>query len=585
MDKKYKDSIRVLNLASYDVPVIKEEHNQEWIGFGHNNDYFDRLIDRYLDSPTNSRCINGIVDMVYGRGLESTNSQIFPSHYVKMRKLLRPKEIKRLINDYYLLGQGALQISYSKDKKTILKVSHYPMETLRAEKASNGVIKAYYYHPKWIDIKSSDEPKRIPTFGNGSDKQLNELYIFKPYRSGFYYYATTAYQACLQYCKLEAEVSNYHISNIENGLAPSLFINFNNGIPDATVQAAIENKINKKFSGSSASGKAIIAFNESAETKADIEPIHLPDAHAQYQFLSDEATAKIMLGHGIVSPILLGIKDNTGFGNNAEELRTASVLMDNVIIRPLQDGILYGLEEILEFNNVHQNLYFKTLQPIEFTELDNVSTQVKREEETGEKLSAVELDDFSEEDGNDMINQLEGLGEVLSDDWEVIHSEVYDDAKGEPKMADLASDRYDNWFKKMLSYANPKKNSKEDSDIYKVRYVYMPVRKSPNSRKFCKMMENLTSKGLTFRKEDIDMMSFRGVNKELGHQKRNYSLLKFKGGKNCHHFWELRVYKKKGGKQVDSNDAYEKGLKQPNNPSEMGERMIDRADRGAYRTN
>ena len=50
-----------------------------------------------------------------------------------------------------------------------------------------------------------------------------------------------------------------------------------------------------------------------------------------------------MLGHGIVSPILLGIKDNTGFGNNAEELRTASVLMDNVIIRPFQDGIIYGI--------------------------------------------------------------------------------------------------------------------------------------------------------------------------------------------------------------------------------------------------
>ena len=34
-----------------------------------------------------------------------------------------------------------------------------------------------------------------------------------------------------------------------------------------------------------------------------------------------------MIGHGVVSPILLGIKDNTGFGNNAEELRTASVLI------------------------------------------------------------------------------------------------------------------------------------------------------------------------------------------------------------------------------------------------------------------
>ena len=37
-------------------------------------------------------------------------------------------------------------------------------------------------------------------------------------------------------------------------------------------------------------------------------------------------------------------------------------------------------------------------------------------------------------------------------------------------------------------------------------------------------------------------------------------------------------------KQVDPNSAYEKGLKEPNNPSEMEERMIDRADNGAYRS-
>ncbi len=157
--------------------------------------------------------------------------------------------------------------------------------------------------------------------------------------------------------------------------------------PEET-QAALERKIYEKFSGSSNAGKFIIAFNESQDTKADIEPIHLPDAHAQYQFMSDEAREKIMLGHGIVSPILLGIKDNTGFGNNAEELRTAAVLMDNVIIRPLQDGIIEALEDILKFNDIDLDLYFITLQPIEFTELDNISTKVKREEETGEKLSS-----------------------------------------------------------------------------------------------------------------------------------------------------------------------------------------------------
>ena len=569
VNKEYKDSIRVVNMSSYQVPIIKEVHNKEWVAFGDNNDYFDNLIDRYLDSPTNGRCINGIVDMIYGRGLESTNSDLFPEDYVRMKKLLRPREVRRLVNDYKLLGQGVMQLTYNKAKTKILKVSHFPMETLRAEKATKGVIKAYYYHPSWKDCKNSDNPKRIPTFGNGSKSQVNELYVFKPYRSGFYYYSTVDYQASLQYSELEAEVSNYHLSNIENGLQPSLFVNFNNGIPNSETQQAIESKINQKFSGSSNSGKAIIAFNESAETKADIEAIHLPDAHAQYQFLSDEAREKIMLGHGIVSPILLGIKDNTGFGNNAEELRTASVLMDNVIIRPFQDGIIYGLTEILEFNKIYQDLYFVTLQPIEFTELDNVSTKIRKEEETGEKLSAEDNKDFSEDEGDDMISQLEALGEVLSDDWEVIHSEIYQDENESVKMAEI-------------KYSD--KASSEDDGVYKIRYAYMPERKSPNSRDFCKRMELLTGRKVVFRKEDINMMSFRGVNKELGHKGRNYSLLKYKGGKNCHHYWQLRVYKKKDGKQVDSANAYGDGLKEPNNPSEMGERMIDRADKGAYRS-
>jgi len=103
-----------------------------------------------------------------------------------------------------------------------------------------------------------------------------------------------------------------------------------------------------------------------------------------------------MIGHGVVSPILLGIKDNTGFGNNAEELRTASILMDNMVIRPFQQMLLDAFKELLLYNDISLDLYFVTLQPIEFTELDNIETKIKREEETGEKLSAVE--DIQEEE-------------------------------------------------------------------------------------------------------------------------------------------------------------------------------------------
>ena len=299
-------------------------------------------------------------------------------------------ELRKIVGDRKLLGSGCIKVNYNKDKTKIIAIKHHPMETLRAEKTREGVIKAYYYHPDWKNKKEGDQPKRIPTFGNGSDKQTTEVFVIRPYVSGFYYYSPCDYQASLQYSQLEEEVSNYHISNIQNGLQPSLLVNFNNGVPSESIQASMERKIKDKFGGSSNGGRFILSFNEDKETAASVEPIHLPDAHAQYQFLADESREKIMLGHGIVSPILLGIKDNTGFGNNAEELRTASILMDNIVIRPFQENIIQGLNKILAFNKIFLSLYFVTLQPIEFVELDNIETSVVKEQETGEKLSKVD---------------------------------------------------------------------------------------------------------------------------------------------------------------------------------------------------
>lgn len=577
IEDKYKNNLKVVNLSGYQSPEVVEVHNKEWVLYlcgDDNQDYFESLIEKYLGSPTNARCINGISDMIYGRGLDATDSAEKPEMYAKMKLLLQPREMRRLVNDYKLLGQGALQLVYNKNKTAIVKVLHFPMETLRAEKATDGRIKAYYYHPKWSEIKRNEKPKRIPTFGNGSKSEQIELFVIKPYKSGFYYYSPTDYNGCLQYCELEEEVANYHINNIQQGLQPSLMVNFNNGIPNEETQELIERRIYEKFSGSTNAGKFILTFNESAEDQATIDPIHLPDAHAQYQFLADESREKIMLGHGIVSPILLGIKDNTGFGNNAEELRTASILMDNIVIRPFQQALIDGLNEILVFNNIQLNLYFVTLQPIEFTELDNISTKVKREEETGEKLSSDVLKDFTDEEGEDMLSQLEELGEVISDEWEIVHEEKVTEDNEEFDFRRLASVKE--------SDAKPSKSSVQDNKGYKVRYAYMPIRNNPKSRDFCKSMEKLTARDIVFRKEDINMMSFRGVNKELGHKQRRYSLFKFKGGKNCHHYWQRLVFKKKD--RVSEDEALRDGYKAPNNPDEVPIRPVDMPNNGAYPT-
>jgi len=302
-----------------------------------------------------------------------------------MKSLFSKKCLKSVCYDYKMMGNAAFQVIYSKDRSRVAQVEHIPVQTLRAEKAdAKGKINAYYYSNDWSEVSNSKKNvKRIPAFGC-SQENIEIVYI-KPYKAGYFYYSPVDYQGGIQYAELEEEIANYHINNIQNGLAPSMLINFNNGVPSDEERTAIEQRIYDKFSGSSNAGRFILAFNDSKELSASIEPVQLSDAHQQYQFLSDESMRKVMVSHRIVSPMLVGIKDSSGLGNNAEELQTASVLMDNTVIRPLQVTILDEIEEILQFNGIDLDVYFKTLQPLEFTDLTNAISEAEIEKETGIK--------------------------------------------------------------------------------------------------------------------------------------------------------------------------------------------------------
>ena len=550
------NDLRVLNLSTYTSPKIKETKTDNFVSYGEDNNYFQFLIDRYNGSATNNAIINGMSEMIFGRGLDATDSNRKPEAYAQMITLFHDDCVRRLSSDLKLMGQCAMQVIYSKDRKTIARVEHIPVETLRAEKCNEkGEIEAYYMHPDWANYKKSDTLKRIQAFGYGKD--AIQIYYVQPYKAGYKYYSPVDYQGGIQYAELEEEISNYHINNIMNGLAPSMLINFNNGTPDPEQRQLIENRIYQKFSGSSNSGKFILSFNDDANTAASIEPIQLSDAHNQYQFLSDESMRKIMVAHRVVSPMLLGVKDNSGLGNNAEELKTASLLMDNTVIRPFQTLLINAFDDILAYNDISLNLYFKTLQPLEFKELDNVVDEETREEETGVKL-AKENEDFNDEE---MLNALNG--EEISDEWELVEKREYseDNESVEDWASSLVKEKKST-LNKLADFIKSKPNdkSKLDKSYYKVRYEYAEKYSSGNSRNFCRTMMGRTSKGVVYRKEDIDQASFQGVNKSFGHKGNNYSLFQYKGGVNCGHFWNENLYRLKSktekyiskGKEVDS---------------------------------
>ena len=179
-----------------------------------------------------------------------------------------------------------------------------------------------------------------------------------------------------------------------------------------------------------------------------------------------------------------------------------------------------------------------------FIDTENALTDEAREEETGVKLSA----DFDEEVGDLMLENL--VGETM-EDYDLIGKREYSEdnepleqwqekvAKGDIDLQNIKS--------------KPSKDSYLDKSVYKVRYAYEEKYTSGNSRKFCKEMMKRTRNGVVYRLEDIDKASRDGVNKTHGHKGKPYDLFKFKGGVNCGHFFEERLYrlKKKNGEYVE----------------------------------
>jgi hypothetical protein len=604
-------NIRVVSLATYTSPVVKEMQNKDWVSYGEDNDYFQYLIDRYNGSATNNAIINGMIEMLYGKGLNATDAAMKPDQYAQMKALFDKDCLRKILSDYKMMGQCAMQVVYNDLHDTIVDVEHIPVECLRAEKCNydSDEIEAYYYAKDWEEVALKREvPTRIAAFGYSDEGNHLEILYIKPYRAGYYYYAPVDYQGGLQYAELEEEIGNFHLNNIKNGLQPSMLLNFNNGIPDEEQRNVIEARIREKFSGSSNAGRFILAFNDNKELAATIDPVQINDAHSQYEFLSEEAQRKLMVAHRVTSPMLLGIKDNTGLGNNAEELETASALFENMVINPMQEVVLDGIKEILSFNDISLDIYFATLNPIKPGDDLKVITEDEAEKKRGFS-SHVYLDDedpcwegyemigFKVKDGMRVPNCVpkEGLssdmakliadrlimsGEQVSDDeWELIDA----------RPVDYETEEVQN---KMWSFAevigsSPNEVSEQDTSIIKVRYVYKSTDQAEgDSRDFCRMMINA---GKVYRKEDIEDAST--ANAGFGENgSASYDIFLYKGGPWCQHFWERRTYLRKNNTRISVNEAramitrLDPSLRNeariPTNPNEVAKAPRDMKDAG-----
>jgi len=517
------DNIKLIQLNNYVKPEIKEEHGKDWVLNGKQNQYFKYVIDRYNGSSTNSAIINSFVERIYGKGINALNANKKPEEFLALLEIFPKRELRKIIADFKLQGNAAFQVIYSKSGKEVVKCYHIPVESLAPEKVNDdGEIEAYYYAYDWKKVTTKEKAERIPAFGFGGKK---EIFYIKPYKPGQFYFATPDYQAALQYAELEEEIANFSVNHIRNGLSLGQIINFNNGVPSDEIQNKIKKKIDNTITGSSGS-RFIVAFNESQENATTIDQISKDDASAEWHFWVNEARQQIITGHRVVSPMLFGIKDATGLGNNANEMEVANSLMEETVIRPYQEIILDAIDEILAVNKISLNLAFKPL--------NEMAEETVEDEQ--EKEAEVQMSEKKNEIPQSVADELVDLGEEVDlEEYDLI-DEIEVDYSEEINLA------------VNTGTARPNANSAQDGEDFIVRYRY--VGNAAPEREFCKKM---MSSDKVYRKEDIIQMGSKVVNSGWGPKGADqYSIWLYKGGGNCHHKWNRLIYLKKGA-SVDVN--------------------------------
>ena len=433
------ENLGLVNLEAQTSPVIKEAYAKDWIEFGteeYKNQYPQFLIDLYYNSSTHAAIINQTAAMIAGQGLQiedETNLEAL----VKLKKFMSAANSKETLQevitkiafDLKLHGAFALNIIWSKDRTEISEIHHIGVEKIRSGVPNEmGVVDTYYVSSDWANTRQkNNKPQPIAAFNLKDRTEPNQILYSALYSPNMQLYGTPDYSGCTNWALIDQYVGEFHLSNIKNGFAGSYFISFNNGVPTREERVQVERQIADKFSGPSQAGKMVLTFSDSKDREPTITPISVSNADKQYLALQELLVQNILTGHRVTSPMLMGIKNDTGIGNNADELNQAFEVYLNSVVKPFQTHILKVLTKIFDVNNMNLPVSIIQFTPVT-TKFDNetlkdVMTQDELRGELG--LDPLEIE---EEVANE---EFEKVGSMITDGVEMPLYDTIEEAEAE----------------------------------------------------------------------------------------------------------------------------------------------------------
>jgi hypothetical protein len=139
------------------------------------------------------------------------------------------------------------------------------------------------------------------------------------------------YISGINYISADYEISNYVLNNCKSGFSGGVVFNFHNGQPTQEAQSYIKKQIKNKHHGSNNAGEPIIIFDDGKDKGVDIIPVSPNGQDDKFINLNKQVQDEIFTAHGVDASVFIKTID-TGFSNNADELRVAIEAMNSSYI-------------------------------------------------------------------------------------------------------------------------------------------------------------------------------------------------------------------------------------------------------------
>lgn len=339
------------NFAAPALPIIREISGKSYVYFGDDNLYPEKLIHLYNSSAMHKTCATAVSEGIFGEGIS-----VIGQEYINLKGETIDDVFERITLDYLLYGGYAINVVWNKERTAIVEIYHLPFNNVRSGKMDeNDEVNEYFYSSDWSNLRKHKEVayRAFDSTDNKGDN-ASQIYYYFNYTPGQDIYPLPGYASAINDITLDGKISRFHVNNISNGLAPSLFISFKNGIPTPEQRREVYKEIEDTYAGEENAGRFFLSFSD-ADTAPEVTPITAANDN-YYITLEERVSSRILTAWRITSPLLLGIKDANGFSSNADEIKVAYAHFEGTVVEPLRKKLTNSFGYILKLAGYNINI-------------------------------------------------------------------------------------------------------------------------------------------------------------------------------------------------------------------------------------